>query len=267
MTRKVFITGGSSGIGLELAKHYVQEGDNVVLLARNQSKLDDAVVECEHIASAGQAVSSASLDVADFDTLPVELEAICAQHGTPDLLILSAGVVESKRFLEMSREDFDWIMQVNLGGVREVTRNVLPAMLARGSGQLVIISSMAGLIGTYGYSAYCASKFALQGFAASLQHEIAGTGVSINMVCPGEVDTPMVQAEAGSILPQTRFMKDTVGTLPADVAARKIAAGIAADKSLIVPGVRPWLTSRFARHFPRLFTASTSWLLKLKFDR
>jgi short-subunit dehydrogenase len=98
-----------------------------------------------------------------------------------------------------------------------------------------------------------------------LQHEIAGTGVSINMVCPGEVDTPMVQAEADNILPQTRFMKDTIGTLAADEAAGKIAAGIAADRALIVPGTMPWLTSRFARHFPRLFAWSTRSLLALKF--
>lgn len=265
MANTVFITGGSSGIGLELAKHYVSRGDNVILLARNQAKLDEAVLACKTLASAEQTIVGQSLDVADFAAIPNTMSILHQRYGSPDLVLLSAGVVESQHFLEMPAENFDWIMRVNLGGVREMTRAVLPMMQARGSGQIAVISSMAGLMGTYGYTAYCASKFALRGFVEALRYELQGSGISLSLVCPGEVATPMVESEAASILPQTRLMKDTIGTLSAAVAAKKIARGIARNKALIVPGFLPNLTSHFVRHCPGLSALFIRALLKLKF--
>jgi len=99
-----------------------------------------------------------------------------------------------------------------------------------------------------------------------LRQELFGTGVSVNLVCPPEVDTPMVAEEASSILPKTRLIKDLAGTLPADVAAKKIAAGLNRNKALIVPGFRANLMTKIARHFPRSFSKSTELLLGWKFQ-
>lgn len=265
-TKRVYITGGSSGIGLALARIYAKAGDDLVLLARDGSKLSAAVAECEALrVRADQTVAGEPLDVSDFETLPDRLRELVAAHGLPELLILSAGIVANKSFLDTSREEYDRVMEVNLSGSREVARGVLPGMLARGSGQIAFIGSSAGLVGIYGYSAYAASKFALTGFVQALHQELTGTGVSVNLVCPPEVDTPMVAAEAESALPQTRFLKNLAGMLSADDAAAQIARGLASNRAVVIPGLRARLLLGFARHFPGLFRLSSTMLLRAKF--
>lgn len=264
--KRVYITGGSSGIGLALAHLYASRGDDVVLLARDPLKLTAAVEGCRDLAPhPGQVIVGESLDVIAYDSLQSNLDRLMAQYGVPDLVILSAGVATNKTFLDTPREEFDWVVDMNLAGTREVARAVLPAMLERGSGQIAFISSTAGLLGVYGYSAYAASKFAVNGLVQVLRQELLGTGVSVNLVCPPEVDTPMIAAEAATAVPQTRFMKDLVGTLQPDVAARQIAQGIARNKAVIIPGARARLMAWTARHFPWLFGKSSELLLRWKF--
>jgi short-subunit dehydrogenase len=262
----VYITGGSSGIGLALAHIYAGAGDNVILLARNVSKLDKTVCECRALAvDAKQAISASSLDITAYDQLQARMDTIVAEHGLPDLLILSAGVATNKIFLDTSREEFDRVVDVNFAGSRETARSVLPGMLARGSGQIAFISSSAGLVGLYGYSAYSASKFAVTGFVQSLRQELIGTGVSVNLVCPPEVATPMIATEAATALPQTRFLKDLVGTLAPDVAASKIAKGLSKNRPVVVPGVRAGILLWSERHFQDTFSKASEMLLSWKF--
>jgi short-subunit dehydrogenase len=262
----VYIVGGSSGIGLALARVYVRAGDNVILLARNASKLEQAVHECLALAvDAKQLVAASPLDITAYHQLQAGMDAVVAEHGLPDRLILSAGVATNKTFLGTSREEFDWVMDVNFAGSREAARSVLPGMLARGSGQIAFISSSAGLVGLFGYSAYSASKFAVTGFVQALRQELIGTGVSINLVCPPEVATPMIAAEAATALPQTRFLKGLVGTLAPDVAASKIARGLRRNRPVVVPGIRASIVLWFERHFQAAFNYASEMLLR-KFD-
>lgn len=262
----VYIAGGSSGIGLALARVYAKKGDDVILLARDQVKLDIAVSLCQARAcDAGQTIAAVALDITVYDRLPAEMNEIFATFGLPDLLILSAGVAINKRFVDTPREEFDRVMDINFAGSRELARSVLPGMLARGSGQLAFISSSAGLLGIYGYSAYAASKFAVTGFVQALRQELVGSGVSAHLVCPPEVDTPMIAAEAGSVLPQTRFLKDLAGTLTPAAAARKIARGIRKKQAVIVPGVRASVILWCERHFQDTFSRVSELLLRWKF--
>jgi len=262
----VYIVGGSSGIGLALARVYVRAGDDVILLARDVSKLEEALLECRASAvDTRQVIAAGSLDITDHDQLQVAMDAIVAEHGLADLLILSAGVATNKTFLDTKREDFDWVMDVNFAGSRETARCILPGMLARGSGQIAFISSSAGLVGLYGYSAYSASKFAVTGFVQALRQELIGTGVNISLVCPPEVATPMIAAEAATALPQTRFLKDLVGTLEPDVAASSIARGLRRNRPVVVPGVRAGIVLWFERHFQDTFSNTSNLLLRWKF--
>ena len=267
MSRKrVYITGGSSGIGLALAHFYAQRGDDIVLLARDKAKLKAAVSGCRKAsADPGQAISGESLDITDYDSLPAAMDQVIAHNGLPDLVILCAGIAGNKTFLETSVAEFDSMVNINLSGSAEVARAVLPAMLQRGSGQIAFVSSMSGLMGLYGYSAYTASKFAVTGLTQVLRQELAGTGVSVHLVCPPEVNTPMIAAEAQAAVPQTRFLKDLVGTMEPEVAATKIARGIRRHKPVIIPGVRASLMAWTARHFPELFARSSELLLRWKF--
>ena len=263
----IYITGGSSGIGLALAHLYAQAGHSVVLLARDQAKLDAAVDSCRRLAGdSNQVISGESLDITDYDRLPALMAEVVARNQLPDLLVLSAGTALNKTFLDTSAAEFDRVVDINLAGSREVARALLPGMLQRGSGQIAFVCSMAGLMGIHGYSAYAASKFALTGFTQALRQELVGTGVSVHLVCPPEVNTPMIEAESAAAVPQTRFFKDLVGTMEPAVAARKIARGIHKRKAVVIPGVRARLVAGTARHFPELFARSAGLLLQWKFQ-
>ena len=147
--KRIYITGGSSGIGLALARTYTREGNDIVLLARDTAKLAQAVAECRQLKrDAGQHIHCESLDITAYRELQSTMDAVVEQHGLPDLIILCAGVAGNKRFLDCGAAEFDSMMDINLAGSREVVRSLLPAMLRRGSGQLAFVSSMAGLVGT-----------------------------------------------------------------------------------------------------------------------
>lgn len=267
MTRpRVYITGGSSGIGLSLALHYAAAGADLLLLARGQAKIDSALEQCGRRAvQPGQRIAGESVDITDYAKLPGAIAGLLERHGQPDLLILCAGVAGNKTFLDTSADEFDRIVDINLAGSREMARAVLPGMLRQGSGQIAFVSSMSGLIGIYGYSAYSASKFAVTGLAQALRQELDGTGVAVHLVCPPEVDTPMIAAEREMAVPQTRFLKDLIGTMPPAVAAEKIAKGIGKRRAIIIPGVRAKLMVWTARHFPELFARCSILLLRWKF--
>lgn len=258
----VFITGGSSGIGLSLAKRYAQTGDDIILIARDQTKLDDAVDECKACAEGGhQTIVGVSLDLSNTENLQNGVDKITRDHGQPDLLILCAGIAGNKTFLQMNSAEFDAMMAINFTASREMARCVLPAMLKKGRGQIVFVSSMSGLMGVYGYSAYCASKYAVTGFVKALQQELYGTGVNAILVCPSEVSTPMIAAEADTVLPQTRLLKDLAGTLSPDKAAEIIIKGIRKNKDLVITGFTSRLFDFFNRVFPSTFRAITRMII------
>jgi 3-dehydrosphinganine reductase len=165
----VVVTGGSSGIGLDIAKAYSREGANIILLARNQARLNKAVNECKALVKFDtQQILSFSVDVTNKVQLTTVVTAIKQQVGDPDLLVLSAGIVASVRFIEQNDDDFDAIVQTNVMGSRAVAKAFLPEMIERKSGQICFISSLGGVISTYGYSAYSASKFAIVGMAGCM---------------------------------------------------------------------------------------------------
>lgn len=261
-----WITGGSSGIGLALARHYAGSGWDLVLLARDPAKLQVATDACSSPGTGSdQQVCGEPVDVTDSEALPAVAAELITRHGLPDLVILSAGAAANDRFLDTSADVFDHLMNINLDGSREVARAVLPGMCERGSGQIAFIGSMAGLMGIYGYSAYAASKFAVTGLVQALRQELAGSGVDVQLVCPPEVDTPMIAAEADHSVPQTRFLKDLMGTMQPDVVAARIARGIERRKPLIIPGFRASVMAWTGRHFPGLFEWGSVLLLRLKF--
>lgn len=252
--KNVLVTGGSSGIGLDLAKAYAAQGANVVLLARNQGRLDTAVKEClTQCVTADQKVIAFSVDVGDADALSATVENVKAQMGPLDLMILSAGIVQSVRFMEQSDEDFNNIMHTNVVGSRAVAKAFLPEMIKQGIGQVCFVSSLGGLIATYGYSAYSASKFAVIGMAGALRQELHASGVGVSVLCPPEVDTPMVAKEAEHILPETRFVKDIGGLLSTATVTKATIKGVNKNKFIIVPGVMGKLSYMQARYMPNVF--------------
>jgi short-subunit dehydrogenase len=172
------VTGGSSGIGAAVAEVLVRQGCQVVLSGRDRERLDDVAQRVGARAYAH--------DLAD----PAAPAALAADAGDVDLLVANAGFGWAGPFAAMAPDDLDRLVRVDFLAVLQLVRAVLPGMLARRRGHIVLVSSIAGCMAVPGESAYSAVKAGLRGLGASLRAELAGEPVGISVVFPGVVDTP-----------------------------------------------------------------------------
>lgn len=228
--RHFVITGGSSGIGRALALEVARRGANVTLIARNADRLEEVKLEVlEAASSPEQAVHTLSVDLTDFgrgvgdDTGEARLaqgiaeaEQVC---GPVDYLVNCAGSAVSQHFDETPLSDFRWMMEVNYLSAVHATRAVLPGMKQRGSGSVTFVSSIAGVAGLYGYSAYCPSKFALVGLAQSLRMEVKHRGIHVMVAFPPDTDTPGFAMEEVNKPTETKLIGATAGLFSAEVVA------------------------------------------------
>lgn len=231
------ITGGSSGIGLALAKMLSSRGANVYLLARRPDVLHSALIKVKSAArSIDQHFGTLAVDVADLEQVNEEIAAFVEQTGVPDLLINSAGVTQPGQFEEQDPTLFRWIMDINILGMMYITRALLPGMLERRSGVIVNISSLVGFLGAYGYVAYGASKFAVRGFSDALRAEMKPRGIQVSVVFPPDTQTPQLEGEAPYKPAVTQALSDNAGVLSAESVAETILKGISRRKYIIIPG-------------------------------
>ena len=251
----VYITGGSSGIGLACAKELAVLGADVALLARNPETLRTTAEDVKaHRQGHSQNVFVVSVDVSD----PVDVEAkmawAVAEFGAPDILINSAGINKyANHFDRITADMFDEVMKTNVYGVRHVTAALLAPMKPK-KGHVVILSSAAGLFGMFGYTAYATSKAALLGFAESLRYELKPLGMTVTVICPPEVDTPMNVEEAKTLPPEGRAMKSMAGLLTPEYTANTIIKAISRKKFFCIPG----FTTSFLYFFHRLTNGRVS---------
>lgn len=180
-----WITGASSGIGEALAKAFVADGGSVILSGRN-------VAELERVASESGAADRCLVlpfDTIDYDALPGAVEAAIGFQGHVDVLINNAGISQRSLAKDTDFSVYQRIVDVDLLAPIALTQLVLPHMLSRGSGQFVMISSVAGKAGVPLRTAYCAAKHGLVGYGDALRTEVAGQGVKVLVVAPGSVRT------------------------------------------------------------------------------
>ncbi|MEO1331546.1 MAG: SDR family oxidoreductase [Pseudomonadota bacterium] len=233
----LLVTGGSSGIGFATARIAVREGWSVSLIARDGGRLSEAAARLrrdQRIKRPQIAVFSA--DVSNRHDAERALTAATARFGAPEIALLCAGVARPGRFETLEPEHFEAAMRVNYLGSLWCARALAPAMTAAGRGALVFVSSGAGLIGLYGYTAYAPSKFAVRGLAESLRGELRPTGVSVSVVYPPDVDTPMLAAEEALKPVETKALSSAGGVLSADRVAASIWRGVARRRFTITPG-------------------------------
>ena len=238
LDRHAIITGGSSGIGKATAKLLAQQGANVSIIARDRAKLDLAKQEIETArANPNQQVLALVADVANQPENEAAIRNAIAQIGSPDILITSAGMAYPGYFAEIPLEIFEQTMAINYFGSLYSVRAVLSAMEERKRGHIVLISSGAGLIGLYGYTAYSPSKFALRGLAESLRGELQPKGIKVSIVYPPDTDTPQLVQENKTKPLETKKITASAKTWTAEGIARAIVRGIEQPTLAIAPGM------------------------------
>lgn len=225
-----FITGASSGFGRAFAEHALARGHNVVATARRVSALEDLTL------AAPARVLTLALDVTRPGEAEAAVTAAVARFGRIDVLMNNAGYGIVGAFEETSEDELRALMETNFFGAMNVTRAALPILRAQRSGAIVNISSLGGQLSFAGFSAYSASKFALEGVSEALAQEVAPFGLKVLIVEPGQFRTnlagssmrhmPVIDAYREGIGGTRRFAQDMHGTQPGD--PRKAAAAIEA---------------------------------------
>ena len=182
-----FITGGDSGIGLGIARAFTDAGMKVVITYRTRSHLDEAM---KLLQGAAERVHAINLDVTDRAAMEKAAAETVQVFGKVHVLVNNAGVAVIGGLSRASYEDWDWAMSVNAGGVFNGVRSFLPRIQAQGEGgQIVSVSSLAGLLGHAPAGVYTASKFAVVGMMEALRAELADTNIGVTVFCPGIVNT------------------------------------------------------------------------------
>ncbi|ANV84453.1 short-chain dehydrogenase [Picosynechococcus sp. PCC 7003] len=244
--RHAIITGGSSGIGLAIARQLAQQGDvNLSIIARSLNKLQAAQEKLQAIfPNPQQQCLTLTADVAQRCEIEQAIASAIEKFSAPDLLITSAGIAHPGYFQELSLEVFEQTMAVNYFGTLYAIRAALPAMQTTGKGNIVMISSGAGLLGLFGYTPYSPSKFALRGLAESLRSELKQVGIQVAIAYPPDTDTPQLAAENLTKPPETKLITETAQMWTAEQVASTILRGVRRQKFVIAPGLEMQLLYR-----------------------
>ncbi len=229
----VVITGASSGIGEKTAILLAEAGFRVVIAARRKDRLEEIAAQ---IRDQGGEALAVELDLSSLESIQNLVDKAHSQFGRIDILINNAGSARHLWLDELNLEaDIQQQIQVNLVGMIQLTRQVLPEMIAAGRGQIIHISSIAAFVGIPTYTIYNASKFGSRGFYASLRRELRGRGITISEIFPGAVDTEFAQDP--DLAWKTTTVTPKFALLSPRSAAEKILAVIRKRKtSLVIPG-------------------------------
>ncbi len=231
------ITGAANGIGFATAKKFVDEGAIVVICDMNAEQVNKAVAEIRaQITVAGAKVEGYVMNVTDRASIDAVVEAVIKNHGRIDVLINNAGITKDARLVNMTEEQFDAVIDVNLKGVFNCTQAVVPHMLKAGKGSIVSASSVVGLYGNFGQTNYAATKFGVIGFTMTWARELGPKGIRVNAVCPGFVETSILASMPEDVLKgmQDRSWLRRLGR-PEELA--NVYAFLASDESSYINGI------------------------------
>ena len=192
LTRKALVTGGGSGVGAAIALALAESAVDVTIVGRRAESLDA-------VASQHSRIAWAQCDVTDQESI----KHVVQQTDGFDIAIANAGVAESQPFAMLNSADLQKMLEVNLFGVINTWQAVLPAMKHAGRGRLLAIASTAGQKGYAYASGYCASKHAVVGLTRAVALELAQTAITANAICPGFIETPMLERSIANIMKKT----------------------------------------------------------------
>ena len=237
--RVAVVTGAGGGIGRATACALARRGCHLALADIDEA----AATETARAARAlGVRASSHRLDVADRTAVRLLPAEVLDTHGRVDLLVNNAGVALGGSFDQVAEEDFDWLMEINFGGVVRMTRAFLPHLHQSDDARIVNLSSIFGIVAPPGQSAYSASKFAVRGFSHALRHELEGSTVAVSVVHPGGVATAIAtKARAPRDAPRQEIERGRAAAqrllrMPPERAGELIVRGIERRRARILVG-------------------------------
>jgi short-subunit dehydrogenase len=213
----VLLTGASGGIGQAIARALDERGAKLLISGRRGEQLERIAADL------GGRPTALAADL----TLAADATALAERAGAVDVLVANAALPASGPIVDFTPEEIDRALDVNLRAPVQLTRALLPGMVERGNGHVVLVSSLAGKVASVGSSLYSATKFGLRGFAAGLREDLHGTGVGVTVVFPGFVSGAGMFADAGVRLPRG------VGTRSPDQVAAAVVRGIEDDRAEI----------------------------------
>ncbi len=262
--RRVLITGGSKGIGRALALELARRGANVAIAARGQAAIDETLEAIRAVAPDRRAVGVA-FDVTDAKAASDGVLRAVAELGGLDLLVCNSGAAQPGYAHELDASVYEDMIRLNYLGHVHCVLPLLPHFRRAKSGRIVLVSSMLGFMGLYGYTAYAASKFAIAGFGQALRQELGTVGVGVSICYPPTTRTPGLDAENATkpkdvwqLEADNSFSK----TYSAEDVAVALADGEARGRAEIVVG----MDSSFILWMSRTFPGLTRWLADKELD-
>ncbi|GGN01161.1 oxidoreductase [Dyadobacter beijingensis] len=247
----VWITGASSGIGEALTMAFAREGAKLVLTARRREELERVK---QQTALPARDVLILPMDVTQFDQAKPATDEVIAHFGRIDIMVHNAGVSQRSYINDTDLEVYQSLMNVNFFSTVALTKAVLPHMIARQSGHFIVMSSVAGKIGTIMRSGYNAAKHALQGFYDSLRAEGYRHNIKVTTICPGYIRTNISLNALNAAGDKFGKMDSNQAQgIPADVCAEKILNAVRNDKKEIyIGGFKEVAAIYLKRFFPNL---------------
>ena len=258
----ILITGASSGMGNEIAKQVAGDARQIILVARNENKLDELASEL-NIINPTLEIFIKPCDLADKNQLAALIIHIKQELGNIDILINSAGIAQIGFLHETDFHDIENQIKVNVLALSALTHAFLPAMIKNGRGGILTFSSFFGLKILPAYTAYAGTKHFVTGFSDTLRAETAGTGVVVSTVYPGPVHSPFWQIDNADIYSPPAFLFISI-----DKCVRQTLNGFKRGKARIIPGLRIKLLVAFLNVSPepiiRMVNAGISRLMRSK---
>ncbi|TVQ66143.1 MAG: SDR family oxidoreductase [Balneolaceae bacterium] len=246
----IWITGASSGIGEALAYEFNKKGAHLILSARRMDELNRVLGNCT---DAEETVRLLPLDLADAETLPAKAVEALSLFGGVDMLINNGGVSQRAFAVDSKMETIRQVMEVNFFGTVALTKAVLPQMIERKSGHIVVTSSVMGKLGTKYRSAYASSKHALHGWFDCLRQELYEHNIDVSLVCPGFVKTNVtVNALTADGEKHNKMDEAQEKAMSAEEFARKLIPKLARKQEEIYIGGVELLAVYLKRLSPRL---------------
>lgn len=226
------ITGAGNGIGRAAAFKFAQEGARVMVCDISLPAIEDTVAA---IKESGCEADGYRVDVTNKGQIEEMVKTVMVKYGCIDVLVNNAGIIQDAQLSKMSDEQFDRVIDINLRGTYLCTRAVVDIMIAQNSGVILNASSIVGLYGNFGQTNYAASKFGVIGMAKSWAKELGRKGIRVNAVCPGFIDTPILEAMPEKVI-RAMEQKVPLGRLGKPEEIANVYAFLASDEAGYING-------------------------------